>query len=489
MEAVAPWCTIDISSGSLTVILDAFNCFDAEMYADELALEEPVEFRDDQRSMLHLSTRPATASILTLATVNLGKWVLRYLFANLIDEEIKRDEAYRQKLNEQVDKRTRANPPTSIALPPPNVPGWDGSVDSATTPRANSSQVPMTPGLAIGLATPGLTHLRGVPEDATAPASPLDKRASQASRPSVEKEDYFSSAINPVGDASKPSQTPAATPAPAEPAATEVKPPSGENGKEKEKEKDKDKDKEKEKDLNGKSPSTPFGKKFRMGMSFGSKKLGRSSSTNTEKPAVVDEKAEESESSSNHEKEVDDSFLGVIQKMRNEYDKVLAESPDKFVETKVTPSLPNDTPVLKLPPGTKIILQEEASGGMANIYMGTVETVGHAKDVDFIEQRGPMWLGDVLLQNQLPFKEPVKTSFVLHPWKDTLPSIATADGNNRLNANRMLRVKKILAYVAERIEDQPEEHRPDALKPEEYLELYCNDQVSYLKTALFCGSV
>jgi WD repeat-containing protein 48 len=42
----------------------------------------------------------------------------------------------------------------------------------------------------------------------------------------------------------------------------------------------------------------------------------------------------------------------------------------------------------------------------------------------------------------------------------------------------MLRVKKILAYVAERIEAAPETPDPNALKPEEYLELYCYDQVS-----------
>ena len=42
----------------------------------------------------------------------------------------------------------------------------------------------------------------------------------------------------------------------------------------------------------------------------------------------------------------------------------------------------------------------------------------------------------------------------------------------------MLRAKKILAYIAERIEPQPEVEDPNALKPEEYLELYCNDQVS-----------
>lgn len=41
----------------------------------------------------------------------------------------------------------------------------------------------------------------------------------------------------------------------------------------------------------------------------------------------------------------------------------------------------------------------------------------------------------------------------------------------------MLRAKKILAYVAERIEPQPEEEDPNALGAEEYLELYCHNQV------------
>lgn len=49
--------------------------------------------------------------------------------------------------------------------------------------------------------------------------------------------------------------------------------------------------------------------------------------------------------------------------------------------------------------------------------------------------------------------------------------------NSRLNANRMLRAKKILAYVAERIDPQPVIQEPDALKPEDYLELYCQNQV------------
>ncbi|KAK5988658.1 UBP9-binding protein [Cladobotryum mycophilum] len=432
-EAVAPWCTVDVSSGNLTVLLEPFNCFDAEVYADELELEEPVEFRDDQR-------------------VSLGKWILRYLFANLIDEEIRRDELYRQKLNEVVEKKQspgRVDAPTFITLPQPNFSSFQAS--DQLTPRANGSHLRITtPGLAIGLATPGVvTTLQGVPEQAV--WSPLEK---ESSRVSGEKEDYFTAAIGPAEGQAKA-------------AGTESEPKVSTDGNEKGKDKEKEKAAE-----SAKSPSTPFGKKFRM--SFGSKKLGRSSSQATQdKPVIVDEKAEESESSSNHEKEVEDNFLGVIQKIRNEYEKQIIESPDKLVETRIEPSLPSDTPVLKLPPGTKVIIQEETSGGSANLYHGTVENVG--RDVDIIEQKAPMWLGDVLLQNQIPLKDPVKISFVLHPMED-LPPIAS-DGNSRLNANRMLRVKKILAYVAERIEPESQEEDPDALKPEEYLELYCNDKL------------
>ncbi|KAK8006215.1 hypothetical protein PG991_012512 [Apiospora marii] len=433
-EAVAPWCSIDTSSGNLAVVLEPFNCFDAEMYADELATDEPIEFREDQR-------------------INLGKWVLRYLFANLVDEEIKRDEAHRSKLNENVAKRqaaARANPPSSIQIP--NSPGWEENESAVVTPKGNENY-PMTPGMTIAAATPSLgSHLPGVPENAAAPTSPQEKKSSQIAR--VSNDDYFSNGITSAEAPAKAPVTPAAA--------------------EKEPETPKSPTETKEKD-NGKGT---FGKKFRMGMSFGSKKLGRSASSNTEKPVIVEEKKDDenkSESSSNHEKEVDDSFLGVLQRLRNEYEKQLHETPDKFIETKITPSLPSDTPVLKLPAGTRVIIQEETSGGSADLYRGTVETVGN--DADMIEQKAPMWLGEVLLTNTTPAKEPVKVSFILHPWQDTLPSIATTDGNNRLNANRMLRVKKILSYVAERIDPSLKEADENALKPEEYLDLYCNEQL------------
>lgn len=303
-------------------------------------------------------------------------------------------------MNEGVEKRqptTRADAPSSIIIPPPGLSMRDSS-DQLLTPRAIAPHLSVTtPGLAIGLASPGVVMtLQGVPEEAV--ASPLEKAAS---RPSAEN-DYFTAGITPAGGAAT---APAATAETSEPKT------STDNSNEKGKDKEKDK---------AESSKSPFSRKFRM--SFSSKRIGRSLSQATQdKPVVVDDKAEESESSSNHEKEVDDSFFGVIQKIRNEYDKQTAESPDKLVETRVTPSLASDTPVLKLPPGTKVIIQEETSGGSANLYQGTVEHVG--RDADIIEQKAPMWLGDVLLLNQIPMKDPVKISFVLNPM-DNLPPIA-----------------------------------------------------------------
>ncbi|KAF0482038.1 WD40 repeat-like protein [Gigaspora margarita] len=63
IEYIPIWCEVDTRIGALTVHLDERTCFDAEAYADELDLLESADIREDQR-------------------INLGKWVLRNLFAN-----------------------------------------------------------------------------------------------------------------------------------------------------------------------------------------------------------------------------------------------------------------------------------------------------------------------------------------------------------------------------------------------------------------------
>jgi WD repeat-containing protein 48 len=410
-EAVAPWCSIDTRTGRLAVVLEEYNCFDAEVYADEIQTEEPIEFREDQRSK---SPRNMQDSLPNNYLVNLGKWILRHMFSKLIDELIKRDETIRKQLNESA-KTTTGRAPMSIQLPTTPFSFQDG--DSSTTPRGNGMQVPMTPGMNIGVATPAPVpsgSLPGVPEGQAFP----DMRASQNGQDSGNG-DYFTNApMASVPDLKTPVT-------PSEPPMETPKSPY-------------DADK-----TNGKEGGL-FGKKFKMGMSFGSKKLGRSSSTATqEKPVVEAEKPEGSDTSEPVEKEVEDNFSGILQKIQMDYEKHLLEHPDKPIETGINPSSPNETPVLKPPELTTVIIQEETSGGSADLYRGTVGTAG--EDADLIIQRAPMWLGDLLLRvncspstklvqylhslkNRIHFKEPVKVSFILQPWQDLLPGIAGADG-------------------------------------------------------------
>ncbi|KAI9842611.1 MAG: hypothetical protein M1837_007049 [Sclerophora amabilis] len=459
-ESVSNWCTVDTRTGTLACVLEENHCFDAEMYADELDLQESIDFRDDQR-------------------INLGKWVLRYLFSSLIDEEIKRDDAYRKTIDdgqERVGVINRGNAPPSIHLPGSEFSDLRNNVAShnfAATPRAlnGSSHLPTTPGLAIGIATPAIppshqnnhteAHLPTTYEE----GSELEKRASHQSqaRSSLDKAlDYFSSNANPQTGVTPPEN------------GVKGSNPSAEGNDERPPQSSVDVEKE----TNGKEGGSLFGRKFKM--SFGTKKLGRSPSLDTNRPAVVDEKAEDSDGSKSTDGSdlpVEDNFLGIVQKIRQGYDTFLRENPNQPLPNGITPSLPNETPVLKPPPSTAIIIQEDRpdSGGVADLYRGTVASLGD--DADIIEKKAPMWLGDLLLRNEIPFKEPEKISFNLRSWEDLIPSIATPDGNTRLNANRMLRAKKILAYVDERIVTEPEDPGQNTMKPEEYLELLFNNQV------------
>lgn len=327
---------------------------------------------------------------------------------------------------------------------------------SDATPRPVNGSYPMTPGLTIGVATPGPAG--------TAPPLP-GTVGEDSSKPRVSG-DYFSS--NPPAVPALPSAETTLKPseAGANDASTTAETPASPSDK----------------------AGSRFGKKFRMNMTF-PKKFTRSAAE-PKTLAAADEKASEEESDKSSEKEdgkiVDDNFSGVIQKIRNEYEEKLAADPTIQLAPGVTPSLPNDTPVLKPPLETIVVIQEVAQdqGGVADLYRGTVKSAG--ADADEVERVAPMWIGELLLRNQVPPKDVSKQSFILMPWEDKLPGIAGPDGNSRLNANRMLRAKKVLSYVTERIDPQPSadgdaaatiEGQANALKPEEYMELYCQDKV------------
>ncbi|QDS74180.1 hypothetical protein FKW77_001939 [Venturia effusa] len=469
LEAVAHWCAVDTRTGTLTCVLEENTAFDAEMYADELEIEEKIDFREDQR-------------------INLGKWILRYLFGNLIDEEIRRDEIFRRSLMERAQKMERANAPGDIQMPAnAESTSWldtgTGPASASTIKASNGYNFPVhTPGMAIGLATPGVQPTHSALSALTTSSTRTSLDQSQGNtRTSSEKQggDYFGSQpAATAGSATTPEGT--ANGSSAEPGSDQT-PTSLDDSR---------------------VPGTPsqekggmFGKK--MWKNFGMKSLKKTQTVDSkDKPSPVEEKFEDSDSrSSKHEdKVIEDTLEGAIQRIRLEYDaqmqKFEREKNERRgdangdlsrpkLETLITPSLPNDTPVLKPPGNVTILIQEDRvdSGGVADLFEGTVGNSG--LHTDRIEKVMPTWVADVLLRGQIPLKELVKVSFILEPYENLLPSIAT-DGNTRLNANRMLRARKILAYVAERIEPPPKpgkEPTTPPLKPEEYLDLYCQDRI------------
>ena len=324
----------------------------------------------------------------TKRLVNLGKWVLRYLFAALIDEEIKRDESYRRQIqNTQHSSSHKGNSLHLGELPKNPMPGWPSQedFDSAITPRPTNGFHATTPGLSIAIATPGLSTINnaaGAAQNAHPSTVEENELKKIQTNTSPSTGDYFSNPPPPIppqpsssksADGSSDSQ-PDAPQSPTEP----------------------------EKDAKS---SSLFGKKFRMNFP---KKLGRPSTE--AKPTIVDDKSEESDKSSEKEdRVVEDNFYGIIQKIRNDYDDALAIQPDEPLQPGITPSLPSETPVLKPPAFTTIIIQEDSmdSGGLADLYRGTVRCVG--QDADLIEKAAPMWLGDLLLR-------------VIHPPLLLLPS-------------------------------------------------------------------
>ncbi|CAG8823447.1 10690_t:CDS:2, partial [Gigaspora margarita] len=115
----------------------------------------------------------------------------------------------------------------------------------------------------------------------------------------------------------------------------------------------------------------------------------------------------------------------------------------------------NESPEIQIPLHTTVIISEVSSEAspFVDSYRGTVETM--VKDVELIEHRAHSWLLEVLLKNKIALKESVKIGFILKPHEgselEELPN-----GNSRLTANRMLKARKILSYLIEKLElDSP----------------------------------
>ena len=296
-----------------------------------------------------------------------------------MDEEVRRDEHYRKSLTSQSQPATglnRASAPNSIALPQRDF----GDTEDQKTPRAMNGRMPMmTPGMGIGLATPGLSLLTQKTSNQSNMTPLLDaKSPTSVSVP-------WRGSLDKVGDyfAARPPSRPGtpggmASKAPTTPSETDERAPSAENDKAKE------------------TPGLFGKKKFRM--SFAGKRLNKPA-PEAAKPIVEEKPKEENESESKVEEELPYAgcFYGVVHQIRQEY-AGKSESTDESLVSGIYAGIPGEMPVLKPPATTTILIQEEShnSAGMTDLFEGRLSSI--ARQADVLEKVAPFWLGNLLLK-------------------------------------------------------------------------------------------
>ena len=371
MESVAHWCKVNLPTGRLSVTLEVNRCFDAEVYVDDTDLPDKSRFKEDQR-------------------INLGKWVLRWLFSPLIEEEVKRDAAFIASLSSTSDSNTPTPTAASLGMPIPM------PHNHRTLRPGDGHYSSFTQGHGIGVATPGAESSLNTSSAASAltgedTRSDLSSLHPEGQRtPYSDKgnnNDYFSSKPVPAATASDGGGGDKAT-GPGTPGGG-----GGGGGVEAPSTPTTEPDKEEKK----KTGSFLGVKKFRMEFP---KKLSRATGDTNKAPAQPEEKAvEESDKSSAKEERVFEPNLGgFMERTRHVYDEFVAANPGRDVESWLKPSSEADTPYLSIPPQTTVYIQEESvdSAVAHDLYGGSVNDM--KRETDKLEKSVPLWLAEFLLR-------------------------------------------------------------------------------------------
>ncbi|KAI9236943.1 MAG: hypothetical protein BYD32DRAFT_462064 [Podila humilis] len=485
VESVPTWCTIDTRIGALTVHLDEGRCFDAEVYCDEVEEIPHPERPEDQR-------------------VIIGKWVLKNLFDSYVPVHIDayEKELYRQQhqdeqppplsvpttvvtneRNEVVDP-TRAgssqdNDTSSDALPnngrptintsPEGLKGSDAAdtnpSPSTAAPKASTSPQDIARGQSPkqSPATLPLSSSKSLSASPSIPSTPASFSPTVASlssgssngfmgrlKHSVKKlartpsaEQRFENGrpvssrknIGPptVANISIPSgsQTPQAVNSPSIP------------------------------DQNGSGPgslsttvaaTTPTMATFPILGSTPANCGAKASLTPGLGASRPDDEQSTSDTTSSYSVE---SMPSPVVQLPPSTISIRPPHPP------FTPPTILDCPVTVLPSHIPVIISEQSreASSSVDLYRGSVGTLAH--DYIPLVQIMPNWVLEVLLRNAIPQKEAAKVSFVLRPHHDQegergpirlgeLPG-----GNPRLTAPRMLRVRKVVGHVSEKLNLSP----------------------------------
>lgn len=465
---IATWCTVEIRTGLLTVHLDENKCFEGEVYADEAGLSNELlkQMKEDHR-------------------IFLGKWILRNLFDGFVNHQ--------HRLRNPSPKTSSPYNPTSVtssgrhgASQAGNETGLDGRKASLTN-QGNSAGIHQsgvsvkgfatrTPGMTIALATPALTPV--ILPDVNHPVGMNGHLKNvQGSDAGFASSDYFSlprlvetdeeklspERVTPVGlDSSTDagSSYGSSLNPPHSPKQFCPTPPSFEGASVS---KDDRGPANETTGANGGYSSIPGNSAidtlpvnaaniFTRFRSFG-RGPKRRNSHDPVAPPVISNPMPCREFMNGVRSESD-----FQQKNLSERIKAQQQVVQMVLSRPFAPCGELDAPKLSLPSETTILISEEQveSGAWEVSYRGLVSTTD--SDYEMLMKVMPAWLLDFLFGNR-PMTGgsggPVhKITFVLQPegGKEVAGLPELPNGNARLTASRVLRMKKVAAYVLQKLE-------------------------------------
>ncbi|CAO3698779.1 unnamed protein product [Rhizopus stolonifer] len=407
LESSPAWCSVDTKIGAITVQLHKSNCFDCELYADEIELPKDYEVREEHR-------------------LNLGKWVLANLFKKYIQSEIEHQENGNTRYIEEHPEKPDLLKNKTVQSPPETPQQRPGTLEQ-TTPSMPTQTETEGPKLPLAAVTTNTDQSPYIPTSPQATQFPGSMTAPPTSSP---QPDYFSGNHHPPQRRESAVQLPP-------PAALPT------------------------------TPASPTASNFmnRLKNLSVKAKLSRTL-TNEDKPAV-ETPLPSLTASTNTVVATPITSSATAVKANEENDTSKLKEVEESESESYMPVDLDEFPPLNIPESTVIIIAEEsaeASTGM-DLYRGTVGSAG--EDSDTVVNAAPSWLLSYLLYNKIPEKDTVKFTFVLRPANGTSLEELSGGPNNRLLANRMLRVRKLLQYIAEKLK----------IEDESSLELLCGDTI------------
>ncbi|GAA95727.1 hypothetical protein E5Q_02384 [Mixia osmundae IAM 14324] len=401
---ITNWCTVEVNTGTVHVHLDESRCFEAEVYADEMGLEEFARDKEDHR-------------------FNYGRLVLRNLFIAFVEHEIRL---------RSVQAAPITQTPATPRLHRGSVPMFL-SLDSAkqvdrSEPLCvrrlmqDGGTALQTPDAGAALATPAPTP--ALPPAGVASMSRSGsndpygqrRRSAMAEAPrdrQMSTGDYFNYTTHKTVPAPV---TPSAPPNPVTPseALSSPKPDA--------------------------SPST-----FRGRL----KVFGKS-----KKSVDISEATTPTPNDNGQARALEKPSEPAWAAQMIPTDRHQVEFLSTLFKEAFNPCPEVDAPLLAVPADVQILIFEETSD-METWRLTFRRPQGKlSTETELLEMLLPPWTLDYLLANRHVVKEPVKIPFVLMPYRDdeteSLPELP--NGNARLSASRVLRVRKILNYISERLE-------------------------------------